>query len=266
MGSALTKEDRNNLIAMSIGDGHIHPNGQLMISHGLDQYDFCYYKYSLIKSVCSVPKLRKYFHNQVQKEVKEYYMQTKRLKFLRLFRKILYPFGKKRISIKILNRIGLQGLAILWMDDGNRWIRFRPNHYNSWDVSGRLFLCLDKDQSQLFLDWIKEEYNIDGYMVVKGENNYGKYYTIMFNGRQLQKLSNLLRQYIIPQMEYKINPIIVGQDGKEKDSKICSYKEMIRIDEVGSTPLKAQIVRSARLAKARRDSPSQEEILEFFGT
>lgn len=258
MGSTLTKKDRNNLIAMSLGDGYVHPNGQLMITHGLNQYNLIYYKYNLIKSVCSLPKLKKYYHSQHKRTVKEYYIQTKRLKFLRLFRKILYPFGKKVLSIKILNRIGIQGLAILWMDDGNRWIRFRKNKY---DIAGRLFLCLNKEQSQLFIDWIKQTYDINSYKIKKGtyKNTKEDYYTIMFNGRQLQKLSNILRPYIIPQMEYKINPIIVDQNEQSKDSSECSYKEMIRQDEIGSTPLKAQIVRSAKLANKIQ---KQEEIVQ----
>lgn len=264
MGSALTKESRGLLIAMSLGDGYIHDNGQLMLSHCNQQYEYIYHKYSLIKSVCSLPRLKQYFHTQIQKEVKEYTVQTRRLKFLRLFKRILYPFGKKTISKKILTRIGLPGLAILWMDDGNRWIRFREKR-NSVDVAGRLFLCINKEQSQLFIDWIQEEYGISSYMIVKGKRQQEPYYTIMFNGRQLQKLSNLLRPHIIPSMEYKINPIIVGQDGKDKDPSDCSYREMIRQDEIGSTPLKAQIVRSACLAKARRDSLSQEEILGLLG-
>lgn len=244
MGNALTKESRNLLIAMSLGDGYIHDNGQLMIKHCTQQYEYIYHKYSLIKGVCSLPKLRKYYHNQLGREVEEYNIQTKRIKFLRLIKKVLYPYGVKTITYKVLKRIGVQGLAILWMDDGNRWIRHRRN---SWDVAGRLFLCVDKQQSQVFIDWLKDTHNIDSYMIKKGSRKDIPYYTIMFNGRQLQKLSNLIRSYIIPQMEYKINPVIVEQGDTWKDPSICSYKDMIREDEKGSTPLKAQIVRSACL-------------------
>lgn len=254
MSAALTKEKRDLIIAMSLGDGCLHNNGQLMISHSSAQSEYLYYKYSLLKSILAKPKERVYFHKQANKSISEYYTQSKRLKFIRILKKALYADGKKTLTRKFLNRIGLLGLAILWMDDGNRWIRYSEKK-NSWDVSGRLFLCVNKEQSQLFIDFMKENYGIESYMLVKGRYKHSKepYYTIMFNGRQLQKLSNLLRPYIIPSMEYKINPEIVGEDNNDKNPMICSYLEMIRKDEVGSTPLKAQLRRSAKLVEMQED-------------
>ena len=197
----LSKKDRDLLIAMCFGDGCINTNGQLMINHCEQQEDYLKYKASLIKKIlASDVRKSKSFHKQLQRDVVQVHLSSRRVKFLKVLRKVLYPNNKKTFSKRLLNRIDPLGLAIWWMDDGNRNVQFRNGKVKY--IMYRLYTCVNKETNQMILDWFKERWNLSGYIAKHGNQTI-----ICFGTSEGRKLSDIIRPYIIDSMKYKISPV-----------------------------------------------------------
>jgi len=197
----LSKQDRDLLIAMSIGDGHINSYGQLSINHCEKQEDYLRYKANLLKKILySDVRRSKIYHKQCKKDIVQFHLSSRRVKFLKVLRKVLYPNNKKTITRKLLNRVTEQGLAIWWMDDGNRNIQYRNGKIKY--IMYRLYTCVTKELNRMILDWFKEKWDLNGYIC-----KHGNQFIICFGSSEGKKLSNIIRPYIIDSMQYKINPV-----------------------------------------------------------
>lgn len=211
----LSKIDRDLLIAMSIGDGCVTKTGQLMMNHCEAQEEYLRYKANLIKKVLhSDVRKSKSYHKQCKKDIVQFHLVTRRVKFLKILRKVLYPNNQKTLTIKLLNRLSEQGLAIWWMDDGNRNVQHRDGKVKY--IMYRLYTCVSKELNQEILNWFKIRWNLNGYIA-----KHGNQYIICFGTSEGKKLSNIIRPYIIDCMQYKISPVeISGEISKCKELPI----------------------------------------------
>ena len=192
----IKNEDRNLLIAMAIGDGYLTKTGQLEIGHSVKQLDYLNYKLNLIKSFCKPDpincKTNKY--NYVLHR-----FSTKTYSFLKVLRRVLYKDGKKTISRKLLNRLSPKEIAIWWMDDGSMSKKINKNTGNINGLVFTLSTCTTKEQNQIIIDWFREEYNI-----IFGQRKMKDNYALICGTKEGKKLSFLLKDYIIPSLQYKI--------------------------------------------------------------
>lgn len=219
MAMRLSKIDRDLIIAMSIGDGCVTKTGQLMLNHCEKQEDYLRYKAGLIKKIlCSDVRRSKQYHKQHKKDIVQYHLCSKRVKFLKVLRKVLYPNNQKTITRKLLNRINAQGLAIWWMDDGNRNVQYRDGKIKY--IMYRLYTCLDKDANQIILNWFKEKWDLNGYI-----SKHGKQFIICFGTSEGKKLSNIIREYVIDSMQYKISPVEMSGDVSKCKASLTKVKE-----------------------------------------
>lgn len=105
--------------------------------------------------------------------------------------------GRKKISLKYLNKLKPLGLAIWWMDDGSL-INHKGSRY------GRL--CTESfnyEEHILLQKYFKQKWDID--VSIKEEK--GKYYFLRFNVESLKKLFTIIYKDIchVPSMIYKID-------------------------------------------------------------
>lgn len=191
----IKKEHRNILIGLSIGDGYINKNGYLDIWHSPKQKDLVDYKYSLVKDYCNIIPYTRTFKNGFQ----SYGFRTKNKTFLRLLRRVMYKDGKKKITRKLLNRLSLKELAIWWMDDGNKSIKYNKKNNKIRALVFRLSTCTTKEQNQIIIDWLFETYGVKF-----GQTKDKNHYSLICGTKEGKKLSVLLLPYIIPSMRYKI--------------------------------------------------------------
>ena len=191
----IKKEHRNLIIAMSIGDGHISKSGRLVIQHSTKQEEYIKYKYKLLNNIYTSS-----YYKSVDTNGFEYIrISTKVTDFLKVMRRVLYPDNKKTLNRKILNRIDLQGLAIWWMDDGTKGIKYNKDRTRIKACIYRLCLCSTREQCQLVIDWLRETYDIS-FGITKEKNNF----SITCGTKVGRQFSDLIRPYIIPSMLYKI--------------------------------------------------------------
>ena len=190
----IQKKERNLLIAMTLGDGYIGKDGIFSCLHSSKQKEYIEWKHGLIESI-SKPIVSKNNNG-----FDAYIFKSKALTFLKVLRRVLYPNNKKTLNRKILNRVDLQGLAIWWMDDGTKGVKYNKDKTKIKACVYRLCLCSTKEQCQLVIDWLFETYNIK-FGITKEKNNY----SITCGTREGRKFSDLIRPYVIPSMLYKIS-------------------------------------------------------------
>ncbi|ADP02412.1 LAGLIDADG homing endonuclease [Salmonella phage PVPSE1] len=192
-----TKKDRDMLIAITLGDGWLSKHGHLEVWHSIHQKEYTLMKYEKIKKFC--PSGILYRKNSLGKE--QVGFRTKRLPFLKLLRRILYPEGKKVFSGRLLKRLGPEHLAILWMDDGSLTTLKNKKGVKS---SSRytLSLCTSREQCLLVADWIKSLTGVCPWIrSVRG----GKYFSLCFTTGEGRIFSQVIRPFMCKSMMYKVS-------------------------------------------------------------
>lgn len=191
----ITKEIRDYLIVMSIGDGHLSKSGVLSVVHCTAQAQLLEHKYKIIQSVCCKEPTE--FINNNYKAIRFF---TKTTKYLRLLRRILYPNNKKTISRKILDRLEAKHLAIWWMDDGSCSNIINKTTGNVRRSISTLSTCVSKEENQIIIDWLFEKFGIKF-----GQRKMKNQYALICGTREGRKLREVIEPYIIPSMAYKLS-------------------------------------------------------------
>lgn len=192
----ITKKHRRLLLSMCIGDGSVGKNGKIEIWHSINQEDYVRYKASLIKPLLTHDGLL----YRDSGNFKQVGFRVKISDYTKLLRRILYTNGKKTISQKILNKLEPIHLAIWWMDDGSCSMEYcKPNNNIRSSIS-TLSTCISKEENQVIIDWFKSKYDIQ-FGQRKMKNNYA----LVCRLKEGRKLANIVRDFIIPSMEYKIS-------------------------------------------------------------
>ncbi len=195
----ISKEDRDNLIACSLGDGYLYKKGQLEIYHSLKQRDLVEYKYSLLKKYVSYKNL----HTKERKNGKPLYgFRTKSNKFTRCLRKIIYKgTSKKHVTEKILNRLSLKHLGLLWMDDGSRYVHKDKETGKIKSITYEFSTCCSEKDADIYISWI---YNLTG-VTFRKVLRKGKYYSLRLSTKEGKVFSKKLYPYVLESFHYKID-------------------------------------------------------------
>lgn len=188
MGS-LTQLQKSVIIGSILGDGYLRifsgrKNALLEINHSYKQKEYVNWKYSVLKSIASSePKLRK--GNGARIAYRFYTKQTPELTY---FLKLFYKDKKKIIPNKLV--LDSIILAVWFMDDGSK-CRDRDIYLNTQQFS--------VDDQKILIKALEK-------LGLKSTLNKDKnYYRIRFLKSSIPKLKKLLKDKIIPSMEYKIN-------------------------------------------------------------
>lgn len=191
-----TKKERDLIVAMAIGDGHVDKNGTITVFHSEKQKDYVEYKFNLVKNLCTTNQL-------VPKEsngTKQYGFRIRASKFTKTLRKVLYPNGTKTISRKILNRLNPQGLAIWWMDDGScSNIAYEPTNKPRTSIS-TLSTCVSREENQVIIDYFLEKYGVKF-----GQRKMKNHYALVCRMKEGRKLKNIIGSFVIESMKYKLS-------------------------------------------------------------
>lgn len=200
----MNRETRGILIGMSLGDGCLFVNKNLAcslpqvnlgIKHSLDQLAYIEHKALLLHS-CLGGKCPKVSIVDNGKYPGAYIVKSN--KYFRILRKALYPNGKKTITIKILDRITPQGLAIWWMDDGCISMKKRNGKIHA--RQGFINTYTPLYETQIVCDWLDKRFQVYSRPVFDR-----KFYRVRLNTESLKTLIPIIRPYIIPSMAYKID-------------------------------------------------------------
>lgn len=197
-----TKEIRNILIGLLLGDGTISSNYVFKLSHSEKQLDYLKWKIELLNK-CGFKNngLKEYISaNGYNTGKKVYYTQLKVTPFIKVLRRVFYKPKKIIGNRKLLNRLGALGVAIWYMDDG--CINFRKTDDRIHGFYIKISTCVPENEIQIIIDYFKEVWDINFYKISEGKNTY----SLCCGTKEGIKFINIVKPYVeqIPSMVYKI--------------------------------------------------------------
>ena len=194
-----TKETRDLVVYMALGDGYINKAGYLSMRHCLKQEDYIWWKYKLLKGKVSVVEQYYVSNNGYG----SYEIRTHNTRFIKLYRNIIYRRnGKKDIANrKLLNKLTPLGLAIWYMDDGGLSQKKDKNgNIKANDLM--INTHLSKEDNQVIIDYFSEVWDIN-FTQVKNRGHY----RLRCGTREARKFIKIVLPYVsqVPSMAHKVN-------------------------------------------------------------
>ena len=204
MKTKITKESRNLLIGLLIGDGTISNNNVFKLAHSKEQKDYLEWKLKQLKdSGIRNNGLKTYISSNGYNKGKEvYYTQLNIIPFIKVLRRVVYKPFKKLGNRKLLNRLSAREIAIWYMDDGHVNYRKTKNRIHGFYI--KIATCLPKEELQIIIDYFKEVWNIHFYMFREGKKENS--YSLCCGTKEGIKFINIIKPYVeqVPSMKYKI--------------------------------------------------------------
>ena len=204
MKTKITKESRNLLIALLLGDGTISNNNVFKLSHCKEQRDYLEWKIEQLKNAgLRNNGLKEYVSvNGYNIGKKVYYTQLNIIPFIKVLRRVFYKPYKKLGNRKLLNRLDAKGIAIWYMDDGH--INYRKTNGKVHGFYIKIATCIPKEELQIIIDYFKEVWNIEFYMFHEGKKENS--YSLCCGTKEGIKFINIVKPYVeqVPSMIHKI--------------------------------------------------------------
>ena len=205
MKSKITKESRNLLIGMLLGDGTISNNNVFKIAHSESQKEYLEWKVKQLKDagirnngIKSYIKIKGY-----KTGVPVYYTQLNIIPFIKVLRKVFYKEKKILGNRKLLNRLDAKGIAIWYMDDGHINIR-KTKDGRPMGFYTKISTCEPKQEVQTIIDFFKEQWDINFYMFHEGKKEDS--YSLCCGTKEGLKFIDIVKPYVsqVPSMIHKI--------------------------------------------------------------
>ena len=223
----LSQKEKGLLLAICLGDGSLHKphpktkSVQLEIGHSIKQLEYCTYKRDLVHKILGeesrIPKIS---IRKIKVKNKEYETCrfVKTCDYFLALRKLLYPNGRKIITKKILNMLSPEGLAIWYMDDGSCYFKDSPVDGHSICIDLRIATdCFTSEEHDIMVDYFRNTWGIHFYKFYSKSRNV---YCLRANKEAAIKFINLIKPYIIPSMQYKINLKLHECEASNQDEDI----------------------------------------------
>ena len=232
MKTKITKESRNLLIALLLGDGTICNNNVFKLAHAEQQKDYLKWKIKQLNDAgIRNNGLKTYVKTcGYNTGVNVYYTQLNIIPFIKVLRRIFYKPKKVLGNRKLLNRLDAKGVAIWYMDDGHINIR-KDKDGRPMGFYIKIATCLPKNELQIIIDYFKEVWDVNFYMFHEGKKEDS--FSLCCGTKEGLKFINIIKKYVlqVPSMVHKIQydlsqrrrPLDVPEQGKlgtEKSEEI----------------------------------------------
>lgn len=232
MKTKITKESRNLLIALLLGDGTICNNNVFKLAHAQQQKDYLEWKIKQLNDAGIRNNGLKIYVKTCgyNTGVNVYYTQLNIIPFIKVLKRIFYKPKKVLGNRKILNRLDARGVAIWYMDDGHINIR-KDKDGRPMGFYIKIATCLPKNELQIIIDYFKEVWDVNFYMFHEGKKEDS--FSLCCGTKEGLKFINIIKKYVlqVPSMVHKIQydlsqrrrPLDVPEQGKlgtEKSEEI----------------------------------------------
>lgn len=195
----LTKDSRNLVLFMAIGDGHIRKTGGvLIIRHSVAQREYLEWKRDLLRK-SGINTSDVYYVDNNGYGAYEFYTYSH--KFIKLIRKYMYTPKKVIANPKILKRLTPLGLYIWYLDDGGL-SQIKDSHGNIRANSLMLNTMLTKEDNQIIIDYFWDTWGIKFWQA----KNHGKY-RLCCGTKEARKFLGIISKYKdeVNCLKYKFN-------------------------------------------------------------
>ena len=181
---------------------------ELRISHSTKQRDYVMWKYEILKNIA-----RKEPYEFIQKTgfgagFGSCRFETRSLNCLEpIYSVVIGKDGKKHVTQEWLDQITNPiALATWYMDDGSKGSGFR---IKPWFAMG----LATEQEVNIVQEWLRNTWGIEtNYNRATGYYNDNTYAILSITLGYREKFIQLIKPYIIPTMEYKINPLVHYND------------------------------------------------------
>ena len=205
MKTKITKESRNLLIALLLGDGTICNNNVFKLSHAQQQKDYLEWKIKQLNDAGIRNNGLKIYVKTCgyNTGVNVYYTQLNIIPFIKVLRRIFYKPKKVLGNRKLLNRLDAKGVAIWYMDDGHINIR-KDKDGRPMGFYIKIATCLPKNELQIIIDYFKEVWDVNFYMFHEGKKEDS--FSLCCGTKEGLKFINIIKKYVlqVPSMVHKI--------------------------------------------------------------
>jgi hypothetical protein len=199
------------IAGMILGDGCVYiqkagKNACFKLQHGPKQKDYLLYKAEILKELTEV-RLGETKPNGKKNPNVNYTAETRVHPLYTRIREIVYPKGKRTVNKIILSWLNEQGLAIWYMDDGSLIKSYRLNKGGNRIIYRReLFLntcAFNLEEHQLLQTFFLERFGIK--FDIKLTSKKSGFYRLRAGALEANKFIEIVKPYIVPSMEYKID-------------------------------------------------------------
>ena len=205
MKTKITKQSRNLLIAMLLGDGTIQNNNVFKLAHCEQQQDYLEWKIKQLNEAgirnCG---LKTYISSCGYNKGKTVvYTKLNTIPFIKVLRRVFYRPNKIIANRKLLNRLDAKGIAIWYMDDGHINIR-KDKDGRPMGFYIKIATCIPKEDLQTIIDFFLEEWGVKFYMFHEGKKENS--YSLCCGTKEGIKFLNIVKPYVsqVPSMIHKI--------------------------------------------------------------
>ena len=237
------------LLGSLLGDGCIHKDKlnryAYREAHSLKQKDYLLWK-------------NKYLNFNFR-YIQNFWWINKGNKYFKYYYDLFYPNNKKIVTREILNKLGMLGLAIWFLDDGS---------YNYWNDNITIQTqSFGLEGNKIIQQYFKEKWDIDCkvqkinlkkdemYINNKRVKHFKKqFYIIIINKENTKKFIKIIKSYIlqIPSMIYKIG-LDKSRSKKTKREKIQYYKEYYLKNKDKSLKYQKEYLNKPEVKKHRKE-------------
>lgn len=201
-------------LAAAIGDGCIgipptRPNCfYLSFTHSAEQRDYLAYKLRRVNAELGTNGKPSQPREVLDPRTGKHYVSCQAMvtnSRLRELYHLLYPSGKKTYTSIALERIGMEGLAVFWMDDGCVVkSKFAKNR-------GLLATYCSEPESGLVCDWIN---GLTGVHPAPYEDR--GLYRVRINASEMPRFLTAIRPYVHSSMKHKVTLAFTHYNTKSK--------------------------------------------------
>lgn len=186
------------MIGTILGDAYLQKTGKknarLRLEHSDKQKDYLFWKVSQFpKLFQGLPKYLERKHPISSQIYKYWRHQSNSTPELGKWLKVFYENGKKSIPANLENILkDPLSLAVWYMDDG---------YYYQRDKVSYLYLGrVSKKEAEIAKSVLEKNFNIFPKVLDKKQKGFALY----FSHNEIKKLHGLIRQYVLPSMQYKL--------------------------------------------------------------
>ena len=205
MSINLNQQEKSVIIGSLLGDGYIDKHNSLQIEHSLQQKEYVYWKYEMLKSIAGkTPKEVTRVDSRNGRTYRSIRFYTRCV--MENFRNLFYSKGKRKVPDNLGKLLDDLALAVWFMDDGGRGAN--TIHGVVFNTSN---FC---ETDQYFLQQVL----FDNFRIKANIHHVGKGYQLYVRAKSYKIFYDCIRPYVIPTMKYKlVDPVTT-------DFRICGMR------------------------------------------
>lgn len=198
------KNNKALLIALVLGDGYLRKSGMYLdIEHSGKQIKYLLHKKQIIEKIFGCQPLGLYERYRYDKRTEKIYHQvkiSKNHKYFKVLRRLIYSNNQEKYySQAVLNFLTPEALAIWYQDDG-----FLNGKY----IASFATYCSEGEADNI-IKFFKEKYSLE---IKKYFHKHMKSWYMAFTVPESNKFKQLIEEFIIPEMRYKLPAIPISHE------------------------------------------------------